>query len=498
MLAMPLMTSLALAGPNVGAIVRPEGVVDVASDRIGEDAAELHTWVSAFARDETERGDAWFLEGRLQHHALFGEDIEAWYELSLGESGWNGRLGAANSPVRLRIGALRERWGKLDLLPVVDVLNPVDARTGPLAPAAWQRVTVPMAVVAVGTGKIRSETVVIPFAGADRIWLRDTDWSLVRQGMVTRFVGEARNWEGGNGTEDEQLWARILEGLNTEPDPSTRRADDTATNLSALPQALVANGEIAQRFEYLGPGFDVAVMAGLLRSSFPQAILDDTLRQYLIEQTYPGLETLAGIDGEDTTTPPGASTEVAALGDPIAFTWPRTTMVGLEASGLVGPLQLRGETGWFSHRVVRLPWVDATTRPMLAAGIGVDYVRGTTFQASVEARWQHLFDAPDRMVFSVDDQVQIAAGVRGTVAQDRVVVQVGGAYDISFAELLLRPSVAWRISDAFQAEVGAVILEGFFFEEPSSDLRESLRYPGGPGTFWSQNDSLTFAATWFL
>ena len=47
-----------------------------------------------------------------------GGDVEAAWDLRPWASGWEGPVG----PVRVKAGHLIERWGKLDLLPVTDVL----------------------------------------------------------------------------------------------------------------------------------------------------------------------------------------------------------------------------------------------------------------------------------------------------------------------------------------------------------------------------------------
>ena len=487
----------ALAGPEVGAILRPEVVADLAPDRrpstgagLAEDVVTVHTWARAFVREETERNDVWFLEGRLQHHLLIGDDVEAYYELGLGETGWNGRLGGPDSPARLRVGVLRERWGKTDLLPVLDILNPADARVGPLTDPAFRRQPLPMAVLQLGKGSFRSETTIIPFAGQDRLWLRETDWSLIRQDMADAFITTEVNnpqepWPGDRSETTDELIRSVQQNLLVL-DPSLRRGQDAATNGDGLPQAIVGNGEIAQRFELTAPNVDVALMGGWLRSTFPQAVLDAELRVLLQEERLP-----------ENTGELASVQEAVLVGTPLDVTWPRTGVVGLEASGLLGDLQLRGEAGYWTDRVVRMAYGNSTTVPQLAAAVGVDYIRGSTFQATLEGRYQHLFDAPSTLVLARPDQVQIALLLRGSVLAERLQLTLISAYDASFNELLARPAVAWRVSDRLQLELGATLLEGFTTAPPAG-LLDALTYEGGPVSYWSENDALTLGASIFL
>ena len=502
-----MLTTLALAvpclaAPQIGAVLRTEVVGDVAFDRratngvdIAEDVVTIHNWARMFVRDETPRGNRWFLEGWLQHHTLFGDDVEAWYELSLGETGWDGRLGGANSPLRLRIGTLRERWGKTDLLSVVDVLNPTDARIGPLVPAEQRRLPIPMAVLSVNQGIFTSETTLIPFAGADRLWLRETDWSVVRQDMIEDFISNDIGFGPVDGWLDEldpsdqtTLDGTIRAALANvqQLDPSLRRGQDATTNLDGLPQAILFNGELAQRFTLSTRSADVAVMGGWLRSTFPQAVLDAEISQYLRARELPS-----------DTDAISQLQEAVLVDTALEVTWPRTLFAGVEASGLVGPLQVRGESGFWQNRVVRQQYGNSTTVPQLAAAVGVDYVYGTSFQATVEGRWQHLFNAPDDLVFSRPDQVQIALLVRGSMFGERLRLTLGGAYDFTFQELYLRPTIAWRPADLFQLEVGGLLMEGFATPAPAG-LLEALTYEGGPASYWSQNDSVTVSASFFL
>ena len=128
------MLLLALLAPAQAAetafVLAPVVSVDLAHDRPAEDRLEAWTRVDARA----EGGDAegrWRLAIRAEHALRIGDpssggDTEAAWWITAGESGWEGPVG----PVRIRAGHLVERWGRLDVLPVADVLNGRDLRAG--------------------------------------------------------------------------------------------------------------------------------------------------------------------------------------------------------------------------------------------------------------------------------------------------------------------------------------------------------------------------------
>jgi hypothetical protein len=508
------LLSLAFAAePTVGAIVRPEVVVDIpafnaVNDFRDEQKFELHTWSRGFARGEGPRDSTWFLEGRLQHHALLGNDVvdnvglhgEAWWGLGLGETGWDGKLGG---PVRLRVGALTERWGKLDLLPVADVLTARDQRSGLSTPADWSRIPTPMAIVSVSSESLRSETLFIPFPTNDLLWLRDTDWALVRQGWIRDTLQDIsgvgspidRDWEYSPEYDTILNSATVaVNGIN----PQTRRDVDRTILSRNLPEALVYNGEIGQRFEFTARNFDLGVFGGYFRSRQPETNLDPQIVDILRTQTLPDIDL-----GEQETT--GTDTGSGLSLDPanaVRVEWPRTAVVGADTALLAGPIQVRGEAMWQSARVVRAHYLGADHAPNLGVGLGLDYSRGSSFGVSVEGRWMHLFtdqlayDTPvSELLFARPDQIQVAGGARWSILDDRVTLQLGGLYDFTFQEFMTGgPLLAWRASDHLLLELGGVVLVGAK-TPPPKDLLQALTYTGGIGSYWAQNDAASFAAT---
>ena len=141
------MPALADRPPEVGVVINPLIAMDTAKDRPHEDHLTSWTWLRATVRKPGATG--WFLGIDAEHHVRIGEDREATWDVRAAQSGWTGPAG----PFHLRAGHLIERWGKLDMLPIADVLNPVDLRAGPLSTVEATRVPVPMAVLQLGKGK---------------------------------------------------------------------------------------------------------------------------------------------------------------------------------------------------------------------------------------------------------------------------------------------------------------------------------------------------------
>ncbi len=495
-----LIVSNSFAGePTVGAVVRPEAWWDPVredtdgngSPDIAENTYELHTWARGWIAGETKKQNRWFAEVRLQHHATVGVTgvdtmvPEGWWELGVGESGWDGKLGG---PFRLRVGALTERWGKLDLLPVADILNPRDVRSGASTNADFSRVPVPMAVLAVEGRSVRAETVYIPFASSDRLFTRETDWSYMRQGYTDELLGQMIVWASTTpdgapepGTFSDVAVSSLLNtrGEFATMDPHTRRMQDMAMLTQSLPEAF-GDGDIAERLEWSGRNVDLALFGGYLRSRQPELVLDPILRQYITDGDLP----VADI-GDITAL------SEATAGGPLLNGWPRTVAAGLDASALAGPLQFRAEGLYRTAQVVRLTYGDATTVPSIGAGVGVDWFQSSKFQLSLEGRYTHLEDAPANLLFALPDQVQVAGGVRWLGESDRLTVQVGGVYDVSFGEGLARPSVSWKFSDHVLADVTGLILAG---RTPApTGVFDSFTYEGGLLSYFQTNDSVALA-----
>ncbi|MFT5684726.1 MAG: hypothetical protein ACI8RZ_005670, partial [Myxococcota bacterium] len=138
-----LLLAGAASAEETALTLRSISAIDLAADRTGEDTLETTTRIAASARggDET----LWFIGVLGEHTLRTGDDTEALMGIRADESGIDAPVG----PVRIRAGYLVERWGRLDLLSVVDVINGRDLRYGFLTPPDHLRLPAPMARVQV-------------------------------------------------------------------------------------------------------------------------------------------------------------------------------------------------------------------------------------------------------------------------------------------------------------------------------------------------------------
>ncbi|MEC8193644.1 MAG: DUF1302 family protein [Myxococcota bacterium] len=474
MLAWILATQAVLADrpPEVGLTVQPLLAVDLQHETDNEDTIESWTWIHARAKHRTAQGE-WFFGAHAAHNVRHGVDTESIWHVDLGETGAAGTVGAVHG----RIGNLIERWGKLDLTPVVDVLNPRDLRAGPLGTVEALRVPIPMATLQARGRAMRLEVTYAPFPQPDKIQTIGSDYSAIRPGMLDGAIAEVATWEGESAALLTNQLAQ-LGSLVAATAPSTvRTLSDGLANLER-PEETGLNGNAGVRMELEGRGVDAAVMAANLRSAMPESTLSPTLQSAIASQQLPALAQLDGL----------------LVDAPLAASWPRTWLVGAEASTVLGPIGFRGETAWWSNRVVQQPWFSSSTTPATAAGIGLDWAHGTTVLVSAEARWTRLLDPPEALALIGEDTVDLGATLRVADPTEAVSLLAAAMWSATFDEWLARPEIQWRVSDPIQLSLGAILIGGP--QPPPSTLFDSLRYTGGPLTLASENDAVFASIRW--
>jgi hypothetical protein len=477
-----LMAAPALAGDvETALLVAPTVAIDLRHDRQAEDEVEAWTRLDASATGESRDG-RWRLSLRAEHLVRIGReedggDTEADWWVAAGESGWEGPVG----PFRLRAGHLVERWGRLDLVPALDVLNGRDLRAGPFTPPTWQRVPTPMVRVQYGGTSARFEAIALPFGAADSAALWGTDWSLMKQGMVAGLAADAATWDGDALTEGatQDLASALATGL-ADLDPQLRQGLNQGLSRGGRPRPLDESLDLGGRLEVDGEGWDGAVVGAWLRNRQPAPVLDPALVAFLKNERLPGIA-----DQE---------TLLAMAEDPATVRWPRSWFAGVEAGTTLGPFGLRGEAGGWSARTVSRRWLQATTSPLVSAGIGADWAPSTSTIVAVEARWDRLLSPPDDITMMAPDDVVLGLLARTALARERVSLTLGGQLDLAFLEAVIRPEVRWRINDAVALSLGGAVLTGG--PAAPTTFQEAMAHTGGPASYWGDADAASATLEW--
>ena len=452
---------------DFGLTIQPKLSVDVAADRPAEDTVEGYTWLRAWASGDDGQL-RWFIEGRGLYIGLIGEDTESVLLAELGETG----VSVPAGPAYIEAGHLIERWGRLDLLPIADILNGRDLRAGPLAPLAHSRLPTPMVTAELPWSWGRAELAWSPVPGTNRSSVQGTDWSLIRQGMIDGLVSDLADWDtSALGSEAAQSLAIAAADSLSSDDPWTRWQQASTLSLTGMPPALGRGTDIATRLSAQGARVDASLIGGWLRGRQGTLIASEELVSYLQQERFPGLTDQASLE--------------ATLSEPYTVLVPGGLVAGAEVGGSLGAMGLRAEGLWRQEDLVTQQWLAATTSPSLSLGVGLDYARGF-WLLTAEGSWRHLQTEATELFLMAPDQYQIAAAVQGRLARERLSLQAGGVYDLTFQEFLVQPAATWRVSD--QVEVGASALFLGDRRDTPQTFREALTYTGGPLGYWDDND----------
>ncbi|MDG1480960.1 MAG: hypothetical protein P8R54_15295 [Myxococcota bacterium] len=448
--------------------VRSLSAVDLAADRRAEDTLETTTRIAASARGGAET--RWFIGVLGEHTLRVGLDTEALLNIRADETGIDAPLG----PARIRAGYLVERWGRLDLLPVVDVINGRDLRAGFLTPPQHLRLPAAMTRLQVGGERARAELTWLPVPARDVGSILETDWALIRQGWLPGLATAASSWPGDPLTEAfTQQGVTALGAALANLDPWTTAGLSQISSSAGLQAATGAQSDLLLRLEAEGRGIDGALLGGIMTSRQPALTIDPGLIVYLQEQRLPGIT-----EQEDL---------LSALSDPITQVTPRTAIAGAEVSGLLGSVGVRAEGLWTGSAAVSRQWFQSTTSPALAAGGGLDWARGVVL-LSAEGSWRHLLDAPEDPWLTAETQAQLAGAAMARLFAERMTARLGGIYDLTFSEHMLQVALSWRASDSIELTGGLLALGG---NDAPTSLLQAATYTGGPMGYWGDNDCIT-------
>jgi hypothetical protein len=485
-----LWSTAAEASPpaaETGATIQPQVVIDLSSEHPDENQFETWSRLRAWTRVPTQTG-VWRMEARGLQRVQSGgsefhpERLESMWSLELGETSWEGSVG----PVWLAVGSRVERWGQLDMLSVVDILNGKDLRAGPLTPPELLRIPTPMLHLQLPLWNANSsygslEMSLLPVGASDRVSLVGSDWALLKPGMLESLVEDMEQWEGDPLTEDFlQQGIQSLGGLLSQVSP---QAEGELGSLLAAQSSSGRPGsdtDLALKLAAALGRHDVALMAAWMRNRQPNPQLDPVLASFIREERLPGLAEQDAI--------------LDALSSGVSIDRPRTWMLGAEFSSWLGPIGLRAETSWIQQKTFATPWMGTVERPELGAAVGLDWVNGSTLALFAEGSWRTILNPPDDLWLNKADHIQAGFGGQLSMWSDRVKIQPGVLWDVSFREWMLRPALSWRPSDSLQMDLALLVVTAP--EDAPRELPDAMTTSLGPLGYASDTDSLIIGLTW--
>ena len=451
---------------------------DLADDRSGEDSTELFTRLVARAAGR-EGSRRWEIEAIATHGLRIGQGggPSATWEARLGETGWEGPLG----PFRLRVGHLVERWGRLDLLSPADILSPRDLRRGPLIDPDDARVPLPLARLGWRRGMLTTEATWIPFPALDKLSLIGTDWSLFRQGMAEGMLADASTWEGDALTTAafQDMIAALHSQLTTHSPGMLSSLGGGATALGT-PEPDLQHGDLALRIELGTPSVDAAISGAWMHSRQPLIQLQPGLATFLQEQRLPTFEEQAALLGLD-----GAILTVDS---------PLMAILTGEISTTLGPVGIRAEAR-HGEQVLNRQWMAGALVPTTALAGGLDWVHAAGHALTMEIRWDHLHRELDDLMMASTDQVWLALAGQFEALDQRLRIRPLVLHDLHHSEWIIRPTASWRPIDAWELELGALLLGGGG-RAGAATWGDAMAWSGGMASYAGDADCLTLAVRW--
>ena len=466
--------------PELKASWRTITATDLVQENAFEDIFEALSQARAELKWNLPSGDRVVLSVVGEHSAQVGEDVDAEWLSWVDDAYIDHKVGQT----KLRIGNQVVRWGKLESTTLLDVLNPTDLRHGVLSPIEDRRIAIPMLRARRDWGAIGVDAVFIPFFVPARQSFLGSDWSLFPPGLLERTLQSAENWESDALTEGfNQAVVTGLSDALEQADSALMNGLDRTLGQAGTPTALGQGAEAAVRWQWYGPGFDLALQGGSVLEDTTTIIADPTLLQSLSNQAFP------------TTSELGVLIE--GIGDALEFVHPRFFYAGLDASSTLGVFTVRGEAAAFKGRALLTRDMSLSTSDEVGAGLGLDWLTNPNIQATVETSWRHLVNVDEStLLIRNQNEYAISAQVSSNLFRNQLKPQLIAQIDPMRTEAAIILDIAWRYSDHVQFNVG-----GFLFHSPDdtpSTTEALLTYEGGALGIFDQNDAATARFTyWF-
>lgn len=480
-----------LVSPSVGA---QEGLrtksswsTVAAMDLAQEDGARIEDDVEVLSRIDVEtrwntRYDGRATLGVAAAYALRsgGLDLRGAWEILPQKVTWEKAWG---EKVHLRLGQQVARWGKLESVGLVDVMNPRDLRYGPLLDVDDARIPIPMARLELGPPRLRAQLHLVPFHAPSRVEIVGSDWAIFPPGVWEDSLASMAGWTGDPATAAALL--PLVQGVYLRMEDAAP-AEWWALDASWQAQGRVSNPlagvEGGLRVAWEAPRADGAVLAALVREDTPVVSLAGPLAGWVVDRTWPASTDLAAFLSSEASL--------------VEVEYPWSPMVGLDAATTLGRFGFRGEAGWFFQRTFTTRALRTTTTPEAGVGVGVEYTGSTTVRFGAEGAWRRLLALEEEVLLRAEEEVLVGAFLELRLLRERLLPEVALQGDLTRDAGVVMTTVDWRPRDLYSVGAGA-----FFFVGPTATprtLEALLAHDGGPLGLYNDNDAWLLRTEFFF
>ncbi|MFP3928423.1 MAG: DUF1302 family protein [Desulfobacteraceae bacterium] len=310
--------------------------------------------------------------------------------------------------LEITLGNQIVRWGKIDQVSPLDIVNPEDLRDGFAQTREERKLPIPMVDLKLFKGMYKFEAVFIPFFQESKLDLIGRDWAMFHH--YDRQVGPFE----------------IVE-------------KDLPNDLS--------HSEYGFRF------------SGTFKK------LDYALSYFRTREDTPSIGTIAAPPGFRVPDPSRATLMGLArtandLSQPVTLDYKRQHVYGLEFETTWGEFGIRGDFAYIHERYFLDHRLRRTSRPVFHYALGVDYNRPGSYYVNIQFSQQIVRHYESTLLFA--DEVTNA--VNGTLTKDlwdgKLELGLRYLYNFTQDDYYLNPSVTLEYWRNITLELGLDILGG--------------------------------------
>lgn len=325
----------------------------------------------------------WDNETNLRPHELYARFSKSWFQLTLG-----------NQFVR---------WGKIDQVSPLDIVNPEDMRDGFVRTREERKLPIPMVNLKLFKGMYRFEALFIPFFYEAKLDLVGRDWAFFQH--YDRSVGAFD----------------ILEA-----DPSND----------------LGNSEFGFRFVGTVKKFDYAFMYFKTREDIPSF---DSL------DVFPGFR----VQDPDSAILMDLVNFAFLSRQPIDLNYMEQDVYGFEFETTWRDFGIRGDLAYIHERSFLDDRLQRAERPVFHYALGVDYSRPGSYYINFQFSQQIVRDFDDGLLFADRVTNSVNGTLRKELWDSRLELELRYLYNFTREDYYLNPTASLKYWSNLTLQLGA-------------------------------------------